>query len=220
MPVAGSSCGPIDPPRRRSRPRPARPRLGASVIAVGLVAAGVFAGAGCAADGTVTTTDHTEFERGDDPVITGTSPSVPPTSPVMDTLATVIDSGLLAVVIAVGGRCESGVCERPLDLAADGAWTLIEGGEERSRGTYDVSQLRTDALALEPGTLSLGTFAGECPTAYDGQERFYRIYDPAEVGVVAADVSTCIDQVDTEAPIIITLDFMMADALRATTADE
>ncbi|MFV0522953.1 MAG: hypothetical protein ACK5RL_00405 [Acidimicrobiales bacterium] len=185
----------------------------------GLAVAGVLAIAGCAADTTVTTTDDTEFERGDDPVITGTSPSVPPTSPVMDTLATVIDSGLLAVVIDVGGLCEGGVCERQLELAADGDWTLIEGGQVISRGTYDVSQLRAEALALEPDSLSLGPFAGECPTAYGGQERFYRIYDPDQVGVVAADVSTCIDQVDAEAPVVITLDFMMADALQATAAD-
>jgi hypothetical protein len=121
----------------------------------------------------------------------------------------------LAVVADHGGRCPGGTCFQVLELLPDGQWQLTDGsGAVIADGSYDQAVLvdLIEGVTPDPGVLTLGPFHGHCPTMVDGQERFYRIHDPADPSVVVAEVSTCSDQVDADAPLVVALDLLMADA--------
>ena len=118
----------------------------------------------------------------------------------------------LAVVIDEGGLCPSGPCLRVLELTVTGDWFLSDGVENPRTGTYDADRLAELARTADPAVIAVGPFQGECPTAYDGNERSYLVFSPDEPETTVLDVASCREQLEANAPILVSLDLLITDA--------
>jgi hypothetical protein len=109
-----------------------------------------------------------------------------------------------------GGLCQYGTCGTTYEFYADGTWRLTQPGSETT-GVYDPAPLLDAIRAVPWGSGSLGRFSGQCPTAYDGSETFYRALDLESLDV-KIDLASCTDEIDPTNPVVIALDDASIDA--------
>lgn len=120
----------------------------------------------------------------------------------------------LAIVVDEGGLCGEGTCRRHLELTIDGRWGLTDERGVSTTGAFDASELSQLARGADPGSIVLGPFRGECPTARDGRERTYQVFSPDDPSKTVLQVASCRDQLDADAPLVVALDLLFAAAGR------
>jgi hypothetical protein len=106
---------------------------------------------------------------------------------------------LITRVTSTGGLCPDGICSSVLEFRADGTWATVD--DDPVVGTYDPLPLVEAITADHASSPVVGPFTGTCPTAYDGVEVFYELFDPTTGAVVLA-TSTCTDELDPDHPLI------------------
>ena len=120
----------------------------------------------------------------------------------------------LAVVVDEGGRCDSAPCLQTLELGVAGDWTYRHLDGATTSGSYDPGLLAELAATVDQSVVAPGPFLGECPTVRNGTERTYLVFDPAAPETAVLDVGSCRAQIDASAPIVETLDLLLAEARR------
>ena len=107
----------------------------------------------------------------------------------------------VASVEVRGGECPDGTCSTRYDVFSDGRVVRDDGATDAMDA--DVAARLTELVeAADWTTILARPFTGECPTAYDGQERVYTFWPAA--GEVT--VATCTVQVDPGQEPFATLD--------------
>ncbi len=120
----------------------------------------------------------------------------------------------LAVVVDEGGSCDSPPCLQTLELGVAGDWTYRHSDGTTTAGSYDPAPLLELAATVDGDAVAPGPFQGECPTVRNGTARTYLVFDPDAPETALLDVGSCRDQIDAAAPIIETLDLLLAEARR------
>lgn len=97
----------------------------------------------------------------------------------------------LASVEARGGECPQGMCSTRYDVYSDGRVVRDDGATDAMDA--NVAARLTELVEAADWTAILARpFTGECPTAYDGQERVYTFW-PAAGEVTVASCSVQVD---------------------------
>ncbi|MDJ0767678.1 MAG: hypothetical protein QNJ12_02750 [Ilumatobacter sp.] len=113
---------------------------------------------------------------------------------------------LVAGVSDVGGLCPNDGCGARWRFWSDGLWTF-DDGLDLAAGSYDAVALMAAIPSLESASPELGEFTGTCPTAYDGGERLYQVY---EGGSLQWGARSCSTEIDRAHPLIVALDAAVA----------
>lgn len=107
----------------------------------------------------------------------------------------------VASVEVRGGECPDGTCSTRYEVFSDGRVVRDDGATDAMDA--DIAARLTELVeAADWTTILARPFTGECPTAYDGQERVYTFWPAA--GEVT--VATCAVQVDPGQEPFATLD--------------
>ena len=119
-----------------------------------------------------------------------------------------VASGPLVSIDAHGGHCIEGECRTVTTIDRSGK-VEVEGSGEPLTRTVDpglASALAAAVDAADYARITAVPFTGECPTAYDGQERTYTFH-PAGRGPVT--FSSCEVAIDPADPLFRTLDAVL-----------
>lgn len=98
-----------------------------------------------------------------------------------------------------GGRCPEGECRGVVVLGADGLWRGESTGEVLAAGVAaeDLARLGAEMDRADFGAIRSVPFAGECPTAFDGQEIIYTFFTAHGPERIA----TCETTIDPDHPL-------------------
>jgi hypothetical protein len=129
-------------------------------------------------------------------------------SPVATPAAT--PTGPLVTVETRGGECVAGPCGQTITIDRDGRVHLA------AKPPNDLGRVTPDALrnlvtliaTTDFDAIKSRPFTGECPTAYDGQERIYTFSAPSGVETIAS----CSVVVDPALPLFAAVDAVVSAA--------
>jgi hypothetical protein len=114
-----------------------------------------------------------------------------------------VPAGPLGKVTTRGGECVNGPCRSIIEIARDGTVTeLLPGSKDLGIVPANVvAALDAAIVAADFDAIRARPFAGDCPTAFDGQEVVYEFGAPGGTQRIAS----CETEIDPDSPVFATV---------------